>query len=114
MTGESLHDDSCSRVQARWTAANGTEETALIQANDGLQVGDRVEIWLDRSGGVTRAPVSSTAAACEAVLAATVGWVGFGVLLAGIFWIYRRRLNKTRISDWETEWRRIGPHWTTL
>jgi hypothetical protein len=39
--------------------------------------------------------------------------VGLGLLLAAIFWIARRRLNKARFADWESEWRQIGPHWTT-
>ena len=102
-----------SSVQARWSGANGIQETGDIQAPDGLSAGTRVQIWLDRSGVVTTAPVSSATAAVQAVIVATVGWVGLGFLLAAIFWIVRCRLNKARFADWESEWRQIGPQWTT-
>ena len=102
-----------SSVQARWSEANGVEQTGEIQAAAGLTAGTRVQIWLDRSGVVTTAPVSNATAAAQAVIVATVCWVGLGVLLAAIFWIVRRRLNKARFADWESEWRQIGPQWTT-
>ena len=102
-----------SSVQARWSGANGLEETGEIQAATGLTAGTRIQIWLDRSGVVTTPPVSSATAAVQAVIVATVCWVGLGLLLSAIFWIARRRLNKARFADWESEWRQIGPHWTT-
>jgi hypothetical protein len=71
-----------SSVQARWSGANGVEETGQIQAAAALTDGTRVQIWLDRSGVMTTAPVSSTTAAAQAVIVATVGWVGLGILLA--------------------------------
>lgn len=102
-----------SSVQARWSGANGLEETGEIQAATGLTAGTRIQIWLDSSGVVTTPPVSSATAAVQAVIVATVCWVGLGLLLAAIFWIARRRLNKARFADWESEWRQIGPQWTT-
>jgi len=101
-----------SSAQARWSGANRVEETGQTQAAAGLTAGTRVQIWLDRSGVMTTAPVSSTTAAVQVVIVAAVGWVGLGILLAAIFWIVRRRLNKTRFADWESEWRQIGPQWT--
>ena len=98
---------------SRWAEANGVEETGQIQADAGLTAGTRVQIWLDRSGVVTSAPVSTTTAAVQAVIVATVCWVGLGCLLAGIFWIVRVRLNRARFANWESEWRQIGPQWTT-
>ena len=102
-----------SSVQARWSGANGLDQTGEIQAATGLTTGTKVQIWLDRSGVVTTAPVSSTTAAVQAIIVATVCWVGLGVLLAAIFWIVRGRLNRARFADWESEWRQIGPQWTT-
>ena len=102
-----------SSVRARWSGTNGLEETGEIQAPAGLTSGTKVQIWLDQSGVVTSAPVSTTTAAVQAVIVATVCWVGLGCLLAGIFWIVRVRLNRARFANWESEWRQIGPQWTT-
>jgi len=102
-----------SSVQARWSGSNGVEETGSIQAADGLAAGTRVQIWLTQDGELTTAPVSGTTAAIQAVIVATVVWVGFGFLLGTILLAARRRLNKARFAAWEAEWRQVGPQWTT-
>ena len=102
-----------SSVQARWSGTNGVEETGPIQATNGLAAGTRVQIWLNHDGEITTAPVSNTTAVAQAVIVATVVWVGVGFLLIAIFLAVRRSLNKSRFAAWEAEWRQVGPQWTT-
>ncbi len=102
-----------SSVQARWSGSNGVEETGPIQATNGLAAGTRVQIWLNHDGEITTAPVGGTIAVVQAVIVATVLWVGVGFLFIAIFLGVRRGLNKSRLAAWEAEWRQVGPQWTT-
>ena len=101
-----------SSVQARWTDPGGFERTALVPADDGLQTGDQIEIWLDPSGAVTTAPVTTLSALTQAVIVATVGWASCGLMLAAVFLTGRKRLDRRRLSDWTTEWQTVGPNGT--
>lgn len=102
-----------STVPARWTDTDGVARTGLVQADDGLQSGDRFEIWLDRSGAVTTAPMTTLSAAIQAVIVATATWNGCGLVLAAVFLTGRRLLDTRRISAWRSDWQRVGPLWTT-
>lgn len=85
-----------SSVQARWTDTEGFERTTLVPADDGLQAGDQIEIWLDPSGAVSTAPMTTLSAITQAVIVATVGWASCGLLLAAVFLTGRKRLDRRR------------------
>jgi len=103
-----------SPVEARWTAPDGSHRTGEISASPGLQAGDAVSIWLDRSGAVTDPPVNATGAAGRVVVLAVGGWLACGVALMSVFWTVRWRLDRDRQKAWAAEWERVGPSWTGL
>jgi hypothetical protein len=52
-------------------------------------------------------PLTGVDATVEAVLIAVSGWLGFGLLLVGLWWLLRARLDRRRWSAWAQEWERF-------
>lgn len=91
-------------AQASWTGSNGLPVTGTVSPVPGARAGDHITIWLAADGRVVKPPLSTTDAAVEAVLVAVGGWVGLGLLLIGLWWMLRRRLDRRRWSAWAQEW----------
>ncbi len=96
-------------ADATWTGRNGLVATGQIDVMPGARSGDHQTIWLDRSGALVPAPMTSTDAAVEAMLVGLTGWLGVGLVLFGIWWIVRRRLDRRRWRAWAQEWEWAGP-----
>ena len=99
-------------VAARWVAPDGSERAGTVSAAGGAKIGDTVQIWVDRSGDLTAAPMSSTGAALLVVVAVTGVWVAIGAVLAACWLTVRWRLGRRRIAGWDHDWKRVEPHWS--
>ncbi|AVZ76728.1 hypothetical protein SLUN_35540 [Streptomyces lunaelactis] len=96
---------------ARWAAPDGTARIGRVPVTGQPRRGARVDVWTDRHGAVTAAPVSAAAARIDAVLAG-VAIAAFICLLA----LAGRRivgwqLDRRRSELWACEWTRVGPRW---
>lgn len=99
-------------VPARWVALDGSERTGTVSATGGAKSGDTVQVWVDRSGNLAAAPMSSTGAAILVVVAATGAWLAIGALLATCWLTLRWRLNLRRLARWDDDWKRVEPQWS--
>jgi len=99
------------QVAARWVAPDGSERTGTVPAAGGRS-GDRIEVWVDRSGEITPAPVPLSTSAVL-IITVTVGAVlAWGALLMAAQFLIRGRLDRRRIAGWDIEWQRIEPLWS--
>ncbi len=100
------------RVEARWTAPDGTSRTGLISVPGGTASGSTVTVWTDASGQLQAKPLRHSAVI--ALAAFTSVWVALmmGLLLFGAWRWSRRRLERRRMSAWDADWRVTGPRWT--
>ncbi|GAA3190995.1 hypothetical protein GCM10010451_45980 [Streptomyces virens] len=100
------------RVQARWTAPDGTERTgpAPTRLTD-PRPGDRFRLWTDRQGRLVARPLDAATATTHAVLAG----VGAALVTAGLVECGRRlivwRMVLRRYARWDQAWGRAGPDW---
>ena len=95
-------------VRARWTAHGDRSGTGLVAAPLNAQAGQRVQVWLTRSGEPTSAPLSAAAARTEVVYAvalAVTGW--FAVLLLAAIAV-RVLADRRRMRYWQREWAAFG------
>lgn len=100
-----------SDVMATWRLPDGSTETGLVPAADGLTSGARVEIWLDQDGRPVDAPVTSTEIGMAAVTISGVGWLTIVGLLALLQLGIHRILDRRRYRAWDQEWAQVEPGW---
>ena len=76
-------------------------------------VGGKLQVWTDRTGDLTTAPLLDSQVADQTTSAEVLGVVASaGVLtLAGALALWT--LNKRRMAAWDADWHATGPRWTT-
>jgi hypothetical protein len=101
------------QAQARWRAPDGREVTHEVPVPSSTVAGGKLQVWTDRTGGLTTAPLLDSQVANQTAFAETLGViVAAGVLaLAGALALWE--LNKRRMADWDADWQATGPRWTT-
>jgi hypothetical protein len=100
-----------STVAARWLLPSGATRTGLVEAADGSKAGAEVRIWLDESGKLVSAPMSTVDLVGAGVLVALFGWLIALGLIALAYWGLRNMLDRRRYRAWDTEWARTEPDW---
>lgn len=108
-TGKELAD----QAQARWRAPDGREVTGEVPVPPGTAVGATIQVWTDRAGNLTTAPLADSQVAEQTVLGQALGVVGTACVLAVAGALALRALNRRRMADWAAEWQVTGPRWTT-
>ena len=97
-------------VPARWTAPDGTPRTGGVEPPTAVPAGSVVRIWTDAHGNrLGPGPQDPHASAVEAGLATAVGFT------LGVYWLrrtVRRRLDRRRLADWQTQWMLVEPRWS--
>ena len=99
------------QVAARWVAPDGSERTGTVPAAGGRS-GERIEVFLDRSGEITPAPVPLGTSAVLIITVTVAAVLAWGALLMAAQYLIRGRLDRRRIVGWDIEWRRIEPLWS--
>ncbi|MDF6022464.1 hypothetical protein [Streptomyces sp. JH34] len=99
-------------VPVRWTGTGGAAVTADAQVVPGAKRGERVDVWLDRTGRVTSAPSDGQ----DVYAAALVGGLGSAAVAVGAGAVagigIRIVCNRRRAAGWEAEWSRVEPEWS--
>lgn len=96
----------------RWTAPAGHRHQGVIPVPDGTQAGRRVRIWVNAAGLWSGPPLGRTQALVRGVEAAVAGAAALAAVLFCLGCIARFRLERRRLTAWETAWTWIGPQWT--
>jgi len=100
------------QVAARWMAPDGSDRTGTVTTAAGGHSGERIEIWVDRTGELTAPPVPLSTTAVLIITVAVGAALAWGALLAAAQYLFRRRLDRHRIGGWDIEWQRIEPLWS--
>lgn len=99
-------------VQVRWTTAEGVRATGTVSVTPGTERGQRTDVWLNRDGRITAAPLNRsgiwTGALAEGMGSMAVV-VGAGAV-AGV--TVRAACERRRVCGWETEWNQVEPEWS--
>ena len=100
-------------AQARWRAPDGREVTHEVPVPSGTVAGAKVQVWTDRTGDFTGAPLSDSQVAQQTMLAEAMSVVvaACALTLAGILALWT--INRRRMADWDADWHATGPRWTT-
>ncbi|MGW5046363.1 Rv1733c family protein [Streptomyces griseoluteus] len=98
-------------TEVRWTAPDGAPRTGQVRVPPGAATGAPVAIWTDDHGRLANRPATPDEATVRAAFIGTLAATAAAVVpfVAG-----RRllaRLERHRLSRWDTEWSRLGPQW---
>ena len=103
------------RVQARWTAPDGTPRSGRIIVPPGTPAGRTVSLWVDASGRPAGEPLEAAdvigRAIVTALFVAVIAAVAAGSALLWAAALARWVLFRRRLAAWEAEWRAVGPRW---
>jgi hypothetical protein len=108
-TGESL----VWQAQARWRAPDGREVTHQIPVPSGTLAGGKLQVWTDRTGDLTTAPLLDSQVADQTTSGEALGVGASAVVLTLVGALALWVLNKRRMAAWEADWHATGPRWTT-
>lgn len=89
---------------ATWLGRDGQPANGMVTVPTGARTGERVTIWLDATGAVVDRPMTTQVAAGLLVLAALGGWLGLGLLFAGVRWTARIMADRHHSRLWEQDW----------
>ncbi len=99
------------RVEARWYTPGGERREGTVPVGQQAEVGDRVQVWIDRAGERQIAPLTDRQIAVQSVTVGilTMGLAGLTLLAAhaGCVW----QLNRRRARSWSLGWAAVEPVW---
>ncbi|MEV6943183.1 hypothetical protein AB0N07_14530 [Streptomyces sp. NPDC051172] len=95
----------------RWTAPDGTTHTGQVRVGPGSRAGTAVTVWTDLQGHLVSRPATAAQAQLRSsLIGALVGMSAAAVPLVGGR-VLCGRMERRRMSQWDTEWARFGPLW---
>lgn len=100
-------------VQARWTAPDGAVVTDNIVIPDAVGSGAIIRVWTTRDGQPVSHPVTDAQVASSSEIGAIAAVAALALLLATIWLLARRSLDRRRMAAWDADWQATGPRWTT-
>jgi hypothetical protein len=106
------------QANARWFLPRGGERSGVLTTETapdivGAAAGDRISLWLNRSGQPVAPPADQTAMIIYALAAGAVVAALAGMTLVLAYALCRHALDRRRLVAWESAWNRTGPSWTT-
>jgi hypothetical protein len=106
------------QAEARWRDRAGGERSGVLTTVStpgivGAAAGDRIPVWLNRSGQPVAPPVSRVAMVGYALAEGAAVAGGAGVALLICYALCRHALDRRRLAAWESAWSSTGPRWTT-
>jgi hypothetical protein len=103
---------STASAEARWQSLNGHQVKGRLQVTPDKRAGDRIPIWVDRTGQRVAAPLTAGNLLVSAVVTGIdlllLGWL----LLWLLWWAVCQVLNRLNAVRWEVRWARTGPGWS--
>ena len=91
-------------TDASWVLADGTRRVGQVVAARGTLKGERLPIWVDRTGNPVDPPLSNAGVVIESAGVGLGLWLGALALLAACYRLTVFSLNRFRLARWQQEW----------
>jgi hypothetical protein len=101
------------QARARWRAPDGQEVIQEVPVSSDTVVGGKLQVWTDRAGDLTTAPLLDSQVAGQAACGGALGAIAAAAVLTLAGALGRWRLSKRRMAAWDADWQATGPRWTT-
>jgi hypothetical protein len=106
------------QANARWFLPGGGDRSGVLTTETapgivGAATGDRISLWLNRSGQPAAPPADQTVMIIYALAAGAVVTALAAMTLLLAYGLCRVALDRRRLLAWESAWNQTGPNWTT-
>lgn len=101
-------------VNARWQLPHGVRRSGVVAVGLSARAGQRVTIWVTKSGQLTHPPLSHGDVLDGIANAVMATVAGLGVLIGIAAAVARAAVNRRRMANWARDWEIVGPRWTSL
>ncbi|MBE1594175.1 MULTISPECIES: DUF1513 domain-containing protein [Streptomyces] len=95
----------------RWTAPDGSTRTGEARVSATSPAGDRVTVWIDKSGHLTAPPLTDGQARSHGAAGGLLVATGVGGIALAAVRVARFHLNQRRMEQWAVEWERVDTRW---
>lgn len=92
------------RATVRWTMPDGSPRTGEAQVAAGSKADSSTTVWLDDTGRLRPPPPTPAQATFQGAVLGTAAGAGVCVLMVGIRWAVRVRLDVRRGAQWDRAW----------
>ncbi|MDX3451703.1 hypothetical protein PV396_07015 [Streptomyces sp. ME02-8801-2C] len=92
------------RATVRWTMPDGSPRTGEAPVAAGGKAGSSTTVWLDDAGRLQPAPPAPAEARSQGAALGAAAGAGVCVLVAGVRWAIRVRLEVRRRTQWDRAW----------
>ncbi|GAA3480689.1 Rv1733c family protein [Streptomyces yanii] len=96
--------DSRVRATVRWTTHGGSPRSDTASVAAGSKAGSPTTVWLDDVGRIQPAPPTPTQAKVQGAALGAASAAGTGLLVVGVCWAARLRLDRRRRGQWDHAW----------
>ncbi len=105
-------------AEARWYLPEGSERSGVLTTATApgiadASAGDRISVWLNRSGQPTAPSADQATMIIHALIVGAGVAASAGLALLLVYALSRVALDRRRLAAWESAWERTGPSWTT-
>jgi hypothetical protein len=109
--------NAAGEAAARWHAPDGQERSGMLTTvnTPGIvdaSAGQRVQVWLTRTGQPVPPPPGAAEVMFTAIVIGISAACGAGTVLIGGYGLTRLLLDRRRLAAWESAWELTGPQWT--
>lgn len=98
-------------AEVRWTAPGGSSRTGQVRVAPGAATGAPVTVWTDGHARLANRPATPTEATVRAAFIGTLAGAAAALVPFAASRLLLTRLERHRLSRWDTEWSRLGPQW---
>ena len=105
-------------VRATWRLSDGTQRSGLLTTSvvPGIYrqpPGASIRVWLNKSGVPEPAPPGLAGMIVGAAMAGLAVDGAAAAVLAGVYLLCLRVLERYRLANWSAAWAETGPQWTS-
>jgi hypothetical protein len=100
------------RAAVAGAGPSGLIREAHVAVPPGARAGSVVSIWVDREGDPTTRPLSDGDVAALSTGAALFTYLGISSGACGLYFAFRKTLDRSRMRRWDADWAVVEPVWT--
>jgi len=98
---------------AVWTSPDGTNRTGDVNAPAGARAGSSLDIWVDRAGRLTDAPLTDSEVSGQGQVLGTLTFLGIVIAAMSGHLLLLCLLERRHHRQWERGWASVEPLWAS-